>query len=153
MINRLVTLLVLLIAAPSWADTYKVVGITDGDTIKVLSASLQQVKCRLYGIDAPEKSQAFGEASKQSLSELIYLRTVDIQIVDQDRYGRSICRVTSNGMDVNREQIARGMAWMYRRYTRDAQYSQAEAHAKANHIGLWRDAAPTPPWEFRRGGR
>jgi endonuclease YncB( thermonuclease family) len=150
---RFVFALAAIFVSSAWAQPYTVVGISDGDTVKVLSADKQQLKCRLYGIDAPEKSQAFGQASKQSLSDLIYRRVVDVQIVDQDRYGRSVCRITVNGVDVNREQVVRGMAWMYRRYSRDASYSQAEANAKAKRIGLWADAHPTPPWDFRKANR
>ena len=138
--------------SPAWAQTYTVVGVTDGDTVKVLSVENRQIKCRLYGIDAPEKNQAFGQKSKQSLSDLVYQRSVEVEIIDYDRYGRSVCRISANGIDVNREQIARGMAWMYRRYASDPLYSQAEASAKLRHFGLWSDSNPVPPWNFRRGG-
>lgn len=147
---RLFFLIVSIVASSAWAQPYTVVGISDGDTVKVLSDDKREVKCRLYGIDAPEKNQAFGQASKQSLSDLIYRRVVDVKIVDQDRYGRSVCQISLNGVDVNREQIVRGMAWMYRRYCDDPSYNQAEANAKAKRVGLWSDDRPTPPWDFRK---
>lgn len=147
---RFYFLLVAIVASSAWAQPYTVVGISDGDTVKVLSDDRREVKCRLFGIDAPEKNQAFGQASKQSLSDLIYQRVVDIKIVDQDRYGRSVCQISLNGVDVNREQIVRGMAWMYRRYCNDASYNQAEANARSKRIGLWVDVRPTPPWDFRK---
>lgn len=143
-------LLTLVVSSQAWAQPFTVVGIMDGDTVKVLSDDKREVKCRLYGIDAPEKNQAFGQASKQSLSDLIYRRKVDVKIVDQDRYGRSVCQISINGVDVNREQVVRGMAWMYRRYCNDATYSQAESIAKAKRTGLWAEDRPTPPWDFRR---
>lgn len=133
--------------------SYRVVGIADGDTLTALGSDLQQVKCRLYGIDAPEKKQAFGQASKLSLSQLSFGRTAQIDIVGRDRYGRSICRIEVGGIDVNKEQIARGMAWMYRRYAKDAAYSDAETAARAGRVGIWREAEPVPPWDFRRSGR
>lgn len=135
------------------AQAYRVVKIADGDTLTALDANLQQVKCRLYGIDAPEKKQAFGQASKLSLAELSFGRTALIDIVGRDRYGRAICRVAVAGVDINKEQIARGMAWMYRDYAKDASYSDAETAAQARRIGIWRDARPVPPWAFRRAGR
>lgn len=135
------------------AQAYRVIKIADGDTLTALDANLQQVKCRLYGIDAPEKKQAFGQASKMSLAELSFGRSALIDIVGRDRYGRAICRVAVAGVDVNKEQIARGMAWMYREYAKDSAYSDAESAAQARRVGIWRDAQPVPPWAFRRAGR
>lgn len=135
------------------AQAYRVVKIADGDTLTALGADLQQVKCRLYGIDAPEKKQAFGHASKLSLAELSFGRTALIDIVGRDRYGRAICRVAVAGVDVNKEQIARGMAWMYREYARDSAYSDAESAAQGRRVGIWRDARPVPPWTFRKAAR
>lgn len=140
-------------AARSSSHTYRVVGISDGDTLTALSVERRQLKCRLYGIDAPEKRQAFGQASKLSLSELSFGRSARIEVMGRDRYGRAICRVAVNGVDVNREQIARGMAWMYRQYADDLEYSIAETVARSRRIGIWREAQPMPPWDFRRSGR
>ena len=138
------------VSARSALPDYRVIKVADGDTVTVLSSSMEQLKCRLYGIDAPEKKQAYGQASKLSLSQLAFGRMAQIEIVGRDRYGRAICRIEVNGVDVNKEQIARGMAWMYRRYAKDRAYSDAESAAQARHAGLWREAQPVPPWDFRR---
>jgi micrococcal nuclease len=135
------------------AQAYRVVKIADGDTLTALSTSNEQIKCRLYGIDAPEKKQAFGQASKLSLAQLSFGRSAQIEIVGRDRYGRSICRIAVAGVDVNKEQIVRGMAWMYRQYAKDRAYSDAETTAQARRIGIWREAQPVPPWTFRKAGR
>ena len=135
------------------AQSYRVVKIADGDTLTALSENMQQVKCRLYGIDAPEKKQAYGQASKMSLAQLSFGRSAQIDIVGRDRYGRAICRVAVGGVDVNKEQIARGMAWMYRQYADDRSYSDAEMVAQLRRVGIWREARPVPPWAFRRAGR
>ena len=140
-------------AAHSTAQEYRVVGVSDGDTLTALSADRRQIKCRLYGIDAPEKKQAFGHASKISLAALSYGRAARIDVLGRDRYGRSICRVAVGGVDVNREQIARGMAWMYRQYADDLDYSQAEGAARARRIGIWLEMEPVPPWAFRKSRR
>lgn len=139
-----------LCAAPALAEQFRVVGIMDGDTVKVLSSENRQVKCRLAMIDAPEKNQAYGQQSKQSLSDLIFQKTVDVNVVDQDQYGRSVCRIFLNGVDVNKVQVQRGLAWWYRRYSHDAAYGEAENTARQQHIGLWADPNPIPPWSFRR---
>jgi endonuclease YncB( thermonuclease family) len=138
--------------AKQGAQAFRVVGIADGDTLTALGADNQLVKCRLYGIDAPEKKQAFGQASKLSLSQLAFGRSAHIDITGRDRYGRAICKVAVGGIDVNKEQITRGMAWMYRQYARDISYSAAEQGAQARRVGIWRDAEPVPPWDFRRKG-
>ena len=49
-----------LLCCSTFAIEGKVVAVTDGDTIKVLTADKTQIKIRLYGIDAPEKKQAYG---------------------------------------------------------------------------------------------
>jgi micrococcal nuclease len=139
--------------AHAQAEQYRVVGIMDGDTVKVLSSDRQQIKCRLSGIDAPESNQAFGQRSKQSLSDMIFQKQVEITVVDQDRYGRSVCLIILNGVDINKVQIQRGMAWHYVQYSRDASYAQAEASAQQQRLGLWADSNPTPPWIFRHSNK
>jgi endonuclease YncB( thermonuclease family) len=155
---RIIALLLLALACPSNAETItgRVVGIADGDTITVLDADKVQHKIRLAGIDAPEKKQAFGNRSKESLSALAFDRTVDVETSKRDRYGRQIGKVLVNGRDVNLVQVERGMAWFYRKYQREQSpndqrlYDAAEDAARAGKRGLWRDAEPVPPWEFRR---
>ncbi len=133
-----------------------VVGIADGDTITVLDADKVQHKIRLSGIDAPEKKQPFGNRSKESLSELAFDKTVNVETSKRDRYGRQIGKVLVNGQDVNLVQIERGMAWFYRQYQREQSpsdrrlYEAAEDAARADKRGLWRDADPMPPWVWRK---
>ena len=136
--------------ASSAREQYRIVGIADGDTLTALGEGKRPLKCRLYGIDAPEKKQAFGQASKLSLAELSFGRTAAIAVVGRDRYGRAICKIDVGGVDINKEQIARGMAWMYRRYAKDRSYSDAEFKAQSRKVGVWRDTQPVPPWDFRR---
>ena len=131
------------------------VGVADGDTITVLDADKVQHKIRLAGIDAPEKKQAFGNRSKESLSDMVFDKTVNVETEKRDRYGRQIGKVLVNGQDVNLVQVERGMAWFYRQYQREQSpndrrlYEAAEDAAKAGKRGLWRDAEPVPPWDFR----
>jgi endonuclease YncB( thermonuclease family) len=135
-----------------------VVGIADGDTLTVLDASHQQHKIRLAGIDAPEKGQPFGDRSKQSLAAMAFNKNVTVEWNKLDRYGRTVGKVMVNGKDANLEQVRAGMAWWYRDYAKEQSpadrglYERAEVQARAQHVGLWRDANPMPPWEFRHGG-
>lgn len=134
----------------------RIVGVTDGDTVSVLDASNTLHKIRLAGIDAPEKAQAFGDRSKQSLSDLSFNRLVIVETTKRDRYGRSLGKVFIDGRDVNLLQLERGMAWFYRAYQSEqsvedrTRYADAERKAKEGRKGLWTDAAPTPPWDYRR---
>jgi len=152
----LLTILTLVFAFPAWADiTGYVVGVADGDTITVLDADKVQHKIRLIGIDAPEKKQPFGNRSKQNLSDMVFNKTVTVETDKRDRYGRELGKVLAGSKDVNLEQVRAGMAWHYKAYERtqtatDRQdYAGAENAAKAAKRGLWVDADPTPPWEWR----
>lgn len=139
-----------LAAVGAHAQDYRVVGVSDGDTIKVLSGDRRQIKCRLHGIDAPESRQDYGQRSKQSLSDMVFNKSVGVEILDRDRYGRSVCRIFLNGVDVNKIQLKRGLAWHYSRYSKDASYAEAERTAREQQLGLWSGPNPTPPWSYRR---
>jgi len=131
--------------------TVKVVGVFDGDTFAGLTTDNKQVKCRIYGIDAPEKKQAFGNRSKQVLSDLIFDKNVYIIIQDKDRYQRAIVRVyTSDGKDISAEMLKIGMAWHYKQYSKDNEYAELEKAARQHKIGLWVDKKRVAPWEYRK---
>ncbi|MCJ9707769.1 thermonuclease family protein [Bordetella hinzii] len=127
----------------------RVVAVADGDTLTILDASRQQHRIRLAEIDAPEKGQPFGQRSKQSLSGLCFGREAVIEDRGHDRYGRTIGRVSCAGIDANAEQVRRGMAWVFDRYATDRSLYAIQDEARAARRGLWSDAAPVPPWEWR----
>ncbi len=134
----------------------RVVGVSDGDTLTVVDESHQQFKIRLSGIDAPEKGQPFGSRAKESLSEMVFSKQVVVESSKEDRYRRKVGKVQHAGMDVNLEQVKRGMAWHYTAYAKELApadreaYANAEAKAKAQRRGLWRENTPSAPWEVRR---
>lgn len=149
-------LLLAFVVSAAWAWPAKVVGISDGDTITVLRQSNEQVKIRLYGIDAPESSQPHGKASKANLSAMVFGKAVEIEPTDTDRYGRTVGRVIVGGVDANAEQIRAGYAWLYRQYCKGAmctEWAGLESAAKSSRVGLWVDSSPMPPWEWRHGGQ
>lgn len=144
---------VALMPGPCWAWSAKVVGISDGDTITVLRTGRSQVKVRLYGIDAPESDQPFGTASKKNLSSLVFGKKVDVEVMDTDRYGRTVARVSVQGEDVNAAQLRDGYAWLYRKYCEGwicLEWAKLEAMARSGKKGLWAEDAPIPPWEWRQ---
>ena len=130
--------------------TGKVVSVTDGDTIKILTNNKTLYKIRLDGIDAPERSQAFGKKSKANLSKLVAGRIADIHYKKKDWYGRVLGTVYVDSYDMNLKQIEDGYAWVYRRYCKRSDYYEAEEYARKKKLGLWHDKYPIPPWEYRR---
>ena len=135
------------------AETYqaKVIGVMDGDTIKVLRPGNEQVKIRLAGIDCPERKQPWGTKAKQAASDLVAGQTVTIKVMDVDRYGRTVGRVFVDGVNVNRALVEAGHCWTYTKYAKDAQLSVLQDQAKAKNRGLWKlpQGERVPPWEWR----
>jgi endonuclease YncB( thermonuclease family) len=142
-----------------------VVKIADGDTITVLDFNKVLHRVRIAGIDAPEKTQPFGNASRMRLGELVARKEVRIEFNKHDRYGRIVgkvlvtppdCPTCGKTLDVGLAQVKSGMAWWYRKYAHEQssedqeRYEFAEQEAKAKRAGLWQDKNPQPPWEFRR---
>lgn len=127
-----------------------VTGIADGDTLTVL-IDRRPVKVRLAEIDAPEKQQAFGTGSRHSLAQLCFHKAAALDVVDTDRYGRTMAKIMCDGVDANAEQVRRGMAWVYVRYAQAHSPLYAiETAATAARLGLWADSSPIPPWIWRR---
>lgn len=145
-------------ALPVQADVIvgKIVAIADGDTITVLTDQKESVRIRLAGIDAPEKGQAFGQASKEHLSRLAFEKFVEIHYQTQDRYGRIVGKVLLDGIDICLMQIRNGFAWHYKKYEMEQEpadrtlYVEAEEQARADQLGLWSEANPIAPWDHRR---
>jgi hypothetical protein len=130
--------------------------VADGDTITVLDQQKNTYKIRLQGIDAPEKKQAFGEKSKQSLHDLVHGKQVRIEYDKEDKYGRIVGKITLDDLDICLQQLVLGMAWHYKKYQNEQSvadrvvYNDAELKSKSLKLGLWADETPTPPWEFRK---
>lgn len=139
----------LLLSAPAYGWSGRVCGVTDGDTISVLQDG-RAVKIRLYGIDCPEKHQAFGMRARQFTSSLAFGKEVEVRPVERDRYGRLIAWVYVGPRCLNEELLRAGFAWHFKRYSRDSHLAELELQARTAHSGLWRDSEPTPPWEFRK---
>jgi len=137
----------------------EVVGLADGDTVTVLDAERTQHKIRLAGIDAPEKSQPFGNRSRQHLADLVLRQQVAVEWTKRDRYGRIVGKVLVRGKDVCLAQVAAGLAWHYKAYVWEqsaedqAEYLAAETLARSRQQGLWREPEPMAPWDFRRARR
>jgi endonuclease YncB( thermonuclease family) len=139
---------------PVWHG--RCIGVSDGDTIRVLTSTNQQIRVRIAFIDAPEKSQAFGSRAKQAMSELVFGKDVELMPHTIDRYGRLVALVYVGGTDTGLELLKAGLGWVYEQYIGQASleiqtsYQQAEALAREQKLGLWSDSQePVPPWLYR----
>lgn len=130
--------------------TAKVIRIVDGDTIEVLFHELP-IMIRLAHIDCPEKKQAFGNKAKQALSDFCFGQEIEFDFIEKDRNGRYICVIyNSEGVNLNQEMIRLGMAWHFKKYSKDQSYAELENEARKNKVGLWQEPNPIPPWGWRK---
>lgn len=142
------------------SEPVRVVRVLDGDTIEVLTQSRQTLRVRLANIDAPERSQPYGNVARQALAKLIHGQTVNLDRASVDHYGRTIglihvtdpeCRATPcPAINVSTRLVQQGYAWVYTRYNNDRQLPAIEQAARAGRAGLWKDPAPVAPWSYRR---
>lgn len=155
MMKALLFACVAFISLPAIAEQIncRVVGISDGDTLTCLTAEKHQIKVRLAQIDAPEKDQAFGQKSRQSLADMTFGKDVVLHRETTDKYGRTVAKVVVAGQDANLQQVSSGMAWVYKEYAREPAYFTAEREARASRVGLWSDPNPVRPSDWRHGGR
>ena len=128
----------------------KVVKVSDGDTVTILTEDKTQHKIRLNDIDAPEKKQAFGNKSKDNLANYIAGKTVTVEYTKTDRYKRVLGTIYYNNTDINLQQVKDGYAWVYKQYSNKQNYIKAEREARSSKKGLWRDNNPAEPWEYRK---
>lgn len=140
----------------------KVVKVSDGDTIQVVTADGTKLKARLYGIDAPETpkvnrrtgkvnkpGQPYGEEAERALTQKIAGKTVRLEIMDIDQYKRMVSRVVLDGRDINREMVGKGG---HGRIS-NIRNRRMRRNIEAERLGLWQQDNPQPPWESRRALR
>jgi micrococcal nuclease len=127
------------------------IGISDGDTIRVLHDGISK-KIRLFEIDCPEMGQPFCARAKELTGDLAFGKTVNVRVRDIDRYHRIVAEITlPDGRMLNQELVRAGLAWWYRRYARsDAELQRLEIEARETKRGLWADPNPVPPWTWRK---
>lgn len=135
--------------APAQVFTAEVIAVLDGDTLLV-SRGGKPIKLRLAGIDAPEKAQPYGTASQKSLAELVMRKQVQVESRAVDDYGRFVAMVGIAGLNVNHEQVRRGLAWEYSRFHSDRGLVQLQREAQLARRGLWADGGSIEPSQWRR---
>lgn len=141
--------------------------VLDGDTIIFREAgAVDSIKIRLWGIDAPEKGQAFGAEATRKLARLIEHKAVLLRFQQEaresaegrDGYSRDLATIFRNGRNINLEMVQGGYAWHYAYYAAQAaELAEAEHAARKARLGLWAEDAPVEPRRFRlaqrRGGQ
>ena len=145
-------LLFLFSPSPAVADFFgPVISVLDGDTIEVMQNQHPE-RIRLYGIDCPEKGQAYGKRAKQVTSALVFAKQVSLQTHGKDKHGRTLAEVLlSDGTNVNHTLVETGWCWWHRKYApRNAVLEELETEAREGRKGLWVDPKPVPPWEWRK---
>lgn len=153
-IIALPTLVALPLSAADSADEIiraKAVSIVDGDSISVV-INQELVRVRLAGVDAPEGNQPFAIDSKQSLHDLCFWVEAELSSISKDYYGRMLAKVKCNGVNVNAQQVRRGMAWVADQSVGDRELVQLQEEAQAAKRGLWSYDSPVPPWEWHSRG-
>ncbi len=129
-----------------------VIHVGDGDSLTVCLAG-REARVRLVGIDATEYRQRYGRQARRSLAALCENEVARLEWTQVDRYGRLLARVTCRGVEANAEQVRRGMAWASHLDAPDPSMDAAQSAAREARAGLWRDAEPQPPWQWRREDR
>jgi endonuclease YncB( thermonuclease family) len=147
--SLLILAIILVLPSLLYAWEGRVVSITDGDTIKVLKAGIQ-VKIRLAAIDCPERGQPYGQAAKKFTANLVAGKIVKVWPTDTDRYGRIVAFIFVGDKNMNKELLSAGLAWHYKKYSRDPELAKLEFQARAKNIGLWSEPDPVTPWEWRK---
>ena len=107
----------------------------------------------MYGIDCPEKRQPFGKTAKQFTSDMVFGKTVEVNRIDTDRYGRTVALVAMDERLLNEELVRAGLAWVYDRYCYESicdSWKNSQLRARLDKRGLWGDPGQVPPWEFRK---
>ncbi len=131
----------------------KVTHVGDGDSFKA-NLGLFPIEVRIYGIDAPEYTQAHGKEARNALAKLVENKNISIQALETDSYKRAISIVyLPNGKILQEELLKNGEAWLYTYYCKHAickEWKKLEEEAKSKKIGLWANNKATPPWEYRR---
>ncbi len=141
----------------------KVKHVIDGDTL-IVAIGWRDVKIRLSSIDCPEDGQPWGDTATAGLIKLVGGRHVCCEMHDEDHYGRTVATLyvkdeRGKYMNVNEKMVARGHAWVMRRYyghlpeSRRNRLNRIESWARRNRVGLWRTQNPIPPWRWRAVNR
>ena len=141
---------------PEILDGYQVLKVSDGDTINIQKVENGKfvgeiLRIRMYGMDAPEKTQDYGSESRQALEKLVAGKNLSVEVKNKDRYGRTVAIIYADGKNVNEEMVKTGNAWWHQEYAKkDAQFEEYQENAKQKKLGLFSRKGYTEPWNYRK---
>lgn len=143
---------VLALPAPGQRYVGKAQAVLDGDTIHLLRETGQIVRVKLYGVDAPERGQAYGRVAARAVQKFLYRKRVRAGAEDTDPDGRHLFVVEVDDRILNEHLLRKGLAWWDRKQApRNERLRRLERRARRAHRGLWSQPNPVPPWEWRDG--
>lgn len=138
----------------------RVIRVSDGDTLVLLSEAKEEIKVRMNFIDTPETAQAYGQKATMALTNLVKNQVVRLDSQEVDRYGRVLGTIFLKNQNINYQMVVDGHAWHYVQYAKKSQssadfarYAEAELNARVTKKGLWSDENPQAPWLFRQKKR
>jgi endonuclease YncB( thermonuclease family) len=128
--------------------TGKVIKVSDGDTVTVLTGDGYTIKCRLAEIDCPEKKQEFGLEAKAFTNQLLN-KEVQYETIKKDGYSRYLTKIYYNKRYFSELLVEAGLAWHYKKYSGNKTLSDLETIAKTHKFGIWKSSSPIAPWDYR----
>lgn len=157
--KTLAAIFLMVMSLGAWAQiqtkasyTGRVVGVVDGDTYDLVING-RQCRIRMQGIDAPERGMPYGTASKSYLSRLLFNKTVKVYITKKDGKRWVAETYLPSGNEAGAEMVAAGMAWHFKKYSKSSYLNALELQARKQRVGLWADANPQAPWDYRKQKR
>lgn len=136
---------------PQSGKTVRIFEVVDGDTFLAESNGIK-FKVRLFGIDCPEGDQPGGELSTAYLQRYLNKNVVLVEH-GHDKYNRVLGDIYLGKEFINLKMVQDGVAWHYKKYSDSRLLAAAEDQARANKVGLWKEANPIAPWDWREAIR
>lgn len=122
------------------------VKVIDGDTL-VIDCDGEERTVQLAGIDAPELKQPMGKKIRQFVRRTVKDQSLEVQMVPNE--GPDHARVFVNGKDLSLFLAELGFAWPAEGNAPSEDIQKVSDRARNHPSGIWIDANPQPPWEYR----
>lgn len=146
---------ILFIRTYGTSPVYSSIKVVDGDSLRDGHEDI-----RLHGIDAPEYRQMCsdrngrdypcGKQAARYLRKLVGTSPVTCNVIDTDRYGRTVGVCSAGETELNKAMVEAGWAMAYTRHSLN--YSRTEGNAKRARRGIWQGKFEDPE-DWRQANR